>query len=41
MLNRLMKETKMVRAKHTGSYGIYTLDEARVWQMTDIKPLNF
>ena len=41
MLNRLMKETKMVRAKHTGNYGIFTLDEARVWQMTDIKPLNY
>jgi hypothetical protein len=41
MLNRLMKETKMVRAKYDGNYGIFTLDEARVWQMTDIKPLNF
>jgi hypothetical protein len=41
MLNRLMSETKMVSAKHAGSYGIYTLDEAKVWQMTDINPLNF
>lgn len=40
MINRLIKETKMVSAKHTGEYGTYTLDEARVWQMTDIKPLN-
>ena len=40
MLNRLMKETKMVSAKHNGSYGIYTADETRVWQMTDIKTLN-
>lgn len=41
MLNRLMKEGKMVSAKHEGSYGIYTLVEAKVWQMTDVKPLNF
>ena len=41
MLNRLMKETKMVRAWYNGSSGLYTSDEARVWQMQDIKPLNF
>jgi hypothetical protein len=41
IINRLMKENRMVRAKYDGSYGIYTLDEARVWQMTDVKPLNF
>ena len=41
IINRLMKEGKMVSAKYDGSYGIYTLDEARVWQMTDVKPLNF
>ena len=41
LVNRLMKEGKMVSAKYDGSYGIYTRDEARVWQMTDIKPLNF
>ena len=41
MLNRLIKETKMVSAKYDGNYGTFTLDEARVWQMTDIKPLNF
>ena len=40
LINRLIKETKMVRAYYNGSYGIYTLDEARVWQMTDVKPLN-
>ncbi len=40
LINRLMKETPMVRAKYDGSYGIYTRDEARVWQMTDIVPLN-
>ena len=41
LINRLIKETKMVSAKHNGSYGTYTLDEARVWQMTEVKPLNF
>ena len=41
LVNRLMKENKMVSAKFDGSYGNYTLEEARVWQMTDVKPLNF
>jgi len=41
LINRLIKETPMVRAKYDGSYGIYTRDEARVWQMTDIEPLNY
>ena len=42
MINSLIKSsTKMVRAKFDGSYGIYTLDEARVWQMTEPKKINF
>ena len=41
MLNRLMKENKMVSAKFDGNFGIYTRDEANVWNMTDIKPLNY
>ena len=41
LINRLMKENKMVSARHDGNYGIFTLDEARVWQMSDLKPLNF
>ncbi len=41
LINRLIKETPMVRAKYDGSYGIYTRDEARVWSMTDIEPLNY
>ena len=41
MINRLMKENKMVSAKYNGEYGIYTADEARVWEMTRIEPLNF
>ena len=40
LINRLIKETKLVSAKFEGSYGTYTLDEARVWQMDDINPLN-
>ncbi len=40
LINRLIKETPMVRAKYNGSFGIYTRDEARVWEMTDIVPLN-
>ena len=40
-INRLMKENKMVKAYYNGSYGSYTLDEARTWQMTNIEPLNF
>ncbi len=41
LVNRLMRENRMVRAKYDGNYGIFTLDEARVWQMSDPKPLNF
>ena len=41
-INRLMKDgTRLVRARHNGDLGTFTLDEARVWQMTDIKPLNY
>jgi hypothetical protein len=39
-VNTLMKKGKMVIAKYNGSYGTYTRDEARVWQMSDIKPLT-
>ena len=41
MLNRLMKESRLVRAKYDGAFGIFTADEARVWQMTDPQALNF
>ena len=42
MVNSLIKSsTKMVRAKFDGSYGIYTLDEARLWQMTELIRINF
>ena len=39
-INSLMKDRKLVIAKHNGSYGTYTRDEAALYQMTDIKPLN-
>ena len=39
-VNTLMKQGKMVIAKHNGSYGTYTKDEAMLYQMTDITPLN-
>lgn len=42
MINSLMKSTtRMVSACFNGSYGIYTLDEAKVWQMTDITKMNY
>lgn len=41
LINRLMKENRMVRAKYQGDFGIYTLDEAKVWEMSEVKPLNF
>lgn len=40
LINRLIKETKMVSARFDGTYGSYTRDEAFVWEMTDVKPLN-
>lgn len=41
MINRLIKENKMDKAYYDGMYGTYTVEEARVWGMTDVKPLNF
>ena len=41
-INRLMKDkTPLVSAIHKGNPGIFTLDEAKIWQMTNVKPLNF
>ena len=40
LADRLIRESKMVSAKYQGTFGIYTADEARVWQMTDITPRN-
>ena len=38
LIDKLLKEGKIVSAKYKGSYGLYTLDEARVWQMEDVQP---
>ena len=38
LIDKLLKEGKIVSAKYKGSYGLYTLDEARVWQMEDVHP---
>ena len=41
-INSMMKsDTKMVKAFHQGSYGVYELMDARLWHMTHIEPLNF
>lgn len=41
-VNEMMKTTKMVIAKYKASskYGTYTLAEAKLFEMTDVKPLN-
>ena len=41
LINRLMKENKLVRAKYQGDFGVYTVEEAKVWEMSEVKPLNF
>ena len=39
-VNELIKTKRVVIAKYNGSYGTYTYDEARLYEMTDIKPLT-
>ena len=39
-INQMMKNNKMVIAKYGDSYGTYTEGMARLFEMTDIKPLN-
>ena len=41
MVNTLVKSTPMVIALFNGSYGTYTRDEAKLWGMTNVLPLNF
>ena len=38
LIDKLLKEGKIVSAKYKGSYGLYTRDEAHVWQMEDVHP---
>ena len=42
-INDMMKTEKMVSAYYpeSGKYGIYTLQEAELFEMKEIKPLNF
>lgn len=39
-INRMMKTDKMVIARYRDSYGTYTLQEANIFEMTDVKALN-
>lgn len=39
-INNMMKTEKMVIAKYQGSYGTYTAGIAKLFEMTDVKPLN-
>ena len=41
-VNDMLKKCKMVSARWPdgGKYGVYTLQEARLFEMKDIKPLN-
>ena len=39
-INRLAKQGKLVIAKYNGSYGTYTRDEAKIYEMTDVKPIH-
>ena len=40
-LQSMMKNFKMVSAKYFNRYGIYTVQAAEAFQLTDVKPLNF
>ena len=39
-INKMIKSTKMVIAKYGSVYGTYTAFEAKLFEMTDVKPLN-
>ena len=39
-VNNMIKNTKMVSAKYGEKYGVYTRDEAVIFEMKDVKPLN-
>ena len=40
LIDRLMKENKMVSAYYNGDFGIYTIEEAFLWEMTHIEARN-
>ncbi len=37
----LLEQGKLVIAKYKGNPRVFTKDEAKIWQMTNVKPLNF
>ena len=39
-INDMIKTTKMVSAKFGDKYGVYTAQEAQIFEMKDVKPLN-
>ena len=39
-LEKLIKTKNMVIANFNGKFGTYTILEARLWEMTNIQPLN-
>lgn len=39
-LDDILKKCKMVSAYHNGKFGIYTLTEATIFEMTHVSPLN-
>ena len=39
-INDMIKTTKMVSAKYGDKYGIYTAQEAAIFELKEIKPLN-
>ena len=40
-IKSMMANFKMVSAKYYNRYGIYTVQAAEAFQLTDVKPLNF
>ena len=39
-IDELIKSNRVVIARYKGSYGTYTYDEARLYEMTDIQPFT-
>ena len=39
-IDELIKSNRVVIARYKGTYGTYTYDEARLYEMTDIQPLT-
>ena len=40
-IESMMANFKMVSAKYYNSYGVYTVQAAEAFRLTDVKPLNF